>query len=86
MCLTCSSSKKIWAIANVGFVLFCFSEVVLNTGNVVSGSDYGKIERVVLNTFLYFHSSLLGSEEIFLYIRYSKIVGELAANKCDGGI
>lgn len=51
MCLTCSSSKKIRAVANVGFVLFCFSEVGLDTGNVVSGSEYGEIERVVLKSF-----------------------------------
>lgn len=37
--------------------------------------------------FLNFQSSLCqDSKEIFLYSRYSIIVGELAANKCDGGI
>ena len=48
MCLTCSSSKKIWAIFNVGFVLFFRGGS--EHWRCVSGSEYGEVESVVLTS------------------------------------
>lgn len=48
------------------------------------GQNMGKLRGLYLIRFWISKALCQDSEEIFLYIRYSIIVGELAANECDG--